>query len=322
MLSKVLNTKTLLILLAIAGAILVFTKLNKKEDRTFKSELVSIDTASVSKIVVIPKIGGGEPITITRTGKEWGLESAGKSYKSDKTTIRNVLAELSRMRTERVAAIDNSKWAEMEVTDSTGTRIQLYDGDKIISDLYLGKFSYTQTPSENPQQRQQTRMFSNIRPVDDDLVYVVEGFIKMTIQPNVNAYREKTLCALKQENINQLSFNYAGQEPFTVTRGEGGWLLNGSPADSTKTARYLANFLKLSTSVFIDDVVPESSVPAYSLTIDANNSVPIDLKAFTADSVNQYVVTSSLVPDTKYSGAKNRLFEKVFVGKNEFLKPE
>jgi len=322
MLSKVLNTKTLIILLVIAGAVLLFTKLNKKEDRTFKSELVSIDTARISKIVVIPKIGNGDNITMVRTGGDWSLESSGRTYKSDKGTIRNVLAELARMRTERVAATDESKWAEMEVTDSTGTRIQLFDGDDIITDLYLGKFSYTQTPAQNPQQRQQTRMFSSIRPVDDDLVYIVEGFIKMTIQPKVNAYRAKTLCALKKEDIKQLTFTYAGQEPFTVSQTENGWLLNGEPADSANTIRYLANLAKLTSSTYIDEVEPTNTTPSFALKIDANNSVPIELKAFDADSVNQYVVTSSLVSDAKYSGSKNRLFGKVFVEKEKFLKED
>ena len=322
MLSKILNTKTLIILLVILGAWLLYTQLNKKEDRTFKSQLVTVDTARVSQIVVIPKIGGGEPITITRNGADWNLESAGKSYKSDKASVRNVLAELSRMRTDRVAAIDPSKWAEMEVTDSTGTRVQLFDGDDLMADLYLGKFSYTQEPSANPQQRPQTRMFSNIRPVDDNLVYVVEGFIKMTIQPKVNAYRAKTLCSIKKEDINSMTFNYAGQNPFTLTRNEKGWMINDMPADSNETIRYLANFRKLTSSAFIDEVEPTNPAPSFTVKIDANNSAPVELKAYPADSVNQFIVTSSMVSDAKYSGAKNRLFDKIFVGPDKFIKKE
>jgi hypothetical protein len=43
------------------------------------------------------------------------------------------------------------------------------------------------------------------------------------------------------------------------------------------------------------------------------------MKAFPADSVNQYVVTSSLVSDAKYSGSKANLFKRIFVDKSEFM---
>ncbi len=69
MLSKFLNTKTLIILLLILGGIYLVTKLTEKEERTFKTELVAIDTSKVSKIVVIPKLGGGDQVTLTKTGE-------------------------------------------------------------------------------------------------------------------------------------------------------------------------------------------------------------------------------------------------------------
>ena len=153
MLSKILNTRTLIILLVVLGGIYLVTKLTEKEDRTFKSELVTIDTSRVTKMVIIPKTGAGSNITFTKSGNEWNLESEGRSYRPDPASIENILTELTRMRTERVASIDESKWDEMEVTDSTASRIQLYDGDEIITDLYLGKFSYSQAPQQNQYQQ-------------------------------------------------------------------------------------------------------------------------------------------------------------------------
>ena len=119
MLSKFLNTKTLIIILLVLGGIFALTKLTEKEDRTFKSELVAIDTSKVTKMVIIPKTGAGPNITFTRSGYDWSLESEGRSYTPDRSSINNILVELTRMRTERVAAIDESKWDEFEVTDST-----------------------------------------------------------------------------------------------------------------------------------------------------------------------------------------------------------
>jgi hypothetical protein len=323
MLSKFLNTRTLLILLVILVGIYFLTTLTDKKDRTFQSQLVQIDTAVVTKIEILPKTGGGDEIIMTKTGDEWTLASDGNSYQPDESAINNILAELVRMRTERVAATDDSKWKELEVTDSTATRVKIYEGDDLLTDLYLGKFSYTQAPQQNPYQRQQARMFTHIRPAGDDKVYVVEGFIKMSVQPNLDTYRAKTLAEVDPANVTRVSFNYPDMS-FTLSNENNTWMINGEPVDSSSTVRYLGKFRKLTSNNFIDDVTPESGEQPYVVTIEGNNFIPIELRAMPADSVNQYVITSSLIPNSKYSGSKGKLFDRVFVKPDEFLanKPE
>ncbi len=143
MLSKFLNTKTLIILLVVLGLIYLISKLTEREERTFKSEMVSIDTAVVTKMIIHPKLGDqGKEVSFTKTGAEWKLESDGKSYKPDPTSVKNILSELVRMKSERVAATEEAKWKEFEVTDSTATRIMLYNDSKLLADLYVGKFNY------------------------------------------------------------------------------------------------------------------------------------------------------------------------------------
>jgi hypothetical protein len=321
MLSKFLNTKTLIIIFIVLGGIFLVTKLTQKEDRTFKSELVTIDTSKVTKMVIIPKVGSdGQQITFTRSGNDWELEAGGKRYMPDESSIENILVELTRMRTERVAAIDESKWNELEVTDSTASRIQLFEGKDVIADLYLGKFSYTQAPQTNPMQRQQTRMFTHVRPHDDKTVYVVEGFIKMNVQPNVNTYRAKTLCAVNKEDITRIDYSYPGNEKMTLESRDGKWYLNGEETDSTKTARYLMKFTRLTNNSYVEDEVPMSSNPSHVVTVEGNNTLPVELRAYpTSDTTHQYLVTSSLIPDARFSGYKSRLFEKVFVPREEFF---
>lgn len=323
MLSKVLNTRTLVILLVIFGGILLITQLTKKEERTFKSELVTIDTSKVTKMVIIPKTGAGPNITFQRQGSNWTLESDGKEYAPDPSSIKNILNELTQMRTERVAAIDDSKWDEYEVTDSTGSRIQLYYDDKVAADLYLGKFSYTQAPQTNPMQRQQTRMFTHVRPVDDPTIYVVEGFIKMSVQPNVDTYRAKVLCALNKEDITRIRFDYPGNEDFTIERTGTGWSLNGTPADSTQTARYLQKYVRLTGNKYVDPPVEVGSTPTHTVVVEGNNFLPVELRAWpTNDTTINHAITSSLVPNTKFEGDKSRIFDKIFVGPEEFFAKE
>lgn len=321
MMSKFLNTKTLIILLVVLGAILVITELTKREDRSFRSQLVDIDTAQVTKIEIIPKIGGGDMITMTRNGYDWKLESGGKVYQQDNATIRNILTELARLRVERVAATGRDKWTELEVTDSTATRIKLYNDDDLLSDLYLGKFSYSQPEQANPYQRQQARMFTHVWPAEDEKVYVVEGFIKMNIQPKVDSYRAKILCNVDPQKITRVKFDYPDLD-FTVEKTDSVWMVDGQVADSTKTARFMNKFRRLTSSNFIDDVEPQQGAEASVITVEAEGISPVVIKALPADSVNQYVITSSKVADAKYSGSKGRLYDRIFVQPDEFLPDE
>ena len=116
-------------------------------------------------------------------------------------------------------------------------------------------------------------MYTNVRPVDEKVVYVVEGFIKMSIQPNIDTYRAKTLCAIKNENITKLSFDYPGQDKFTLQNQNGKWYLDGVETDSTNTARYLLKFGRLTSNNFVDDFQP-SGTPTHMLTIEGNNTMP------------------------------------------------
>jgi hypothetical protein len=325
MLSKILNIKTLLILLAILVIAYVIAKLTEGEDRTFKSEMVSIDSALVTKMIITPKLGeSAKEVTFTKTGVEWKLESDGKSYIPDPSSIKNILSELMRMKSERVAAIDQSKWKEFEVTDSTATRIKVYNGKKVIADLYVGKFSYAQAQGQqqNPYQQSKGKMSTFVRPAGDNAVYVIEGFIKMSIQANVNAYRNKTLFASNKDDLNKITFNYPEGNGFVLSKEDNKWLLNGIATDSTLTARYLSKLARVTSSNFIDEVSPLISTATHSVRIEGNNFAPVEIKAFPADTVNKYVVTTSLVPDAKYSGSKSGLFERVFVMKESFFPEE
>ncbi|MBM3435441.1 MAG: DUF4340 domain-containing protein [Bacteroidetes bacterium] len=321
MLSKFLNVKTLLILLGVLVIAYLIAKFTESEDRTFKSEMVSIDSALVTKMIITPKLGEtAKEVVFTRTGSEWRLESDGKSFIPDPSAVKNILSEMMKMKSERVAAIDKSKWNEFEVSDSTATRVKIYNGKKQIADLYVGKFSYAQPQGQqqNPYQQNKGKMSTYVRPAGDNEVYVVDGFIKMSIQPNVNAYRNKTLFASNKDDLNKLSFTYPDGQGFILAKEENKWLLNGVPADSALTVKYLNKLARVTSSNYIDEVTPLTSTPTHTLRIEGNNFSPVEIKAFPADTVNKYVVTSNLVPDAKYSGAKAGLFERIFIKKEDF----
>ncbi|RLD58545.1 MAG: hypothetical protein DRJ05_07860 [Bacteroidetes bacterium] len=324
MLNKFLNTKTLVILLIIVLGIYFLSDMFENEDRTFRSDLVSIDTAEITKIVIVPKIGGGDEISLIRTGSSWDLKSAGKSYKSDGAVIKNVLARLSLLKPERVAATNRSKWKGFEVTDSTSTRVKLYVGDKVGTEIYIGKFSYTQPPQgqgQMQQRQQQGKMSTHVRLAGEDEVYVVDGFLKMEIQANVDAYRDKTLVAVNNNDLTKLTFKYPDNDNFTLSLENNKWVINGMEADSANTAKYLQKLSKVTSNSFIDNINAVGSTPSHYVKFEGKNMLPVEIKAFPImDTINKFVVTTSRIPDAKFSGGKNNLFENIFPVKEDLVK--
>ncbi|HTA28164.1 MAG TPA: hypothetical protein VK809_10265, partial [Bacteroidia bacterium] len=60
----------------------------------------------------------------------------------------------------------------------------------------------------------------------------------------------------------------------------------------------------------------------FSLKIEGSSFSPAIIKAYPADTANQYAITSSINPGTYFSGKGNAMFSKVFRGKSAFMKKE
>lgn len=319
---KKLNVKTLIIILVILGGIYYISTLTGDKERSFRDVLVSIDTAAVTNIVInVPK--EELKITLSRTGEsQWEVSGNGNIYPADKSVVKNILSHYTKMEPSRVAATTEAKWKQYEVSDSTGTRVTLKNEGKELADVYIGKFSYSQPPQAGGQQQfQQQRgtMTSYVRLAGEEKVYAVEGFLKMAYQSDVNAFRNKSLVKVGKNDISKIEFSYPDRR-ITLAKEEGDWMMNGAPADSAKTVKYINNISRLNSANFVDPSTQKVSDATHRVTIEGSNFSPIELKAFpAADTAINYVVTSSANPGAEFDGSKAKLYEKVFVEETAFL---
>ncbi len=323
-----LNLKTLVILLVVLVAIYFIADMVGGNDRTFRSEIVKVDTANVTDIYISILKDNAE-IRLTRTGgpADWEVSSAGSSFVADPNIVKNILAQFTEMKPERIAATSKDKWAQFEVSDSTGTHVIVKDGNSELANVYVGKFSYSQPPAQaqqqqNPYQQQRGKMTSFIRVNEEDEVYAVEGFLKMTYQKDINSYRKKSLVDVNKDDLTRLVFNYPGFSTFSLIKNDTKWLLDGVVADSAKTAKYLTKIARLTSSDFLPPSTLKTNEATYKLTIEGNNISPIEIKAFPSDTIVKFVMTSSTNVGAEFNGGKGKLFEKVFVDQTEFLAGE
>ncbi|MBN1599419.1 MAG: DUF4340 domain-containing protein [Bacteroidales bacterium] len=326
MFSKI-STKWLTIIFAILLVLVVIVVVRNKSqstasrNRTFKSELTDFDTAKVNSLVIYPK-QKGDIIRLNRKDKGWNVEFEGSEYNADPSAIKGMLSSLVTLRATRIAANDKNKWKEFEVTDSAATIVQALEGKKIVADVYLGKFSYQQPKNANPYMQRQGSMTSYVRLAGDKEVYAVEGIIAMAFNRQPGDFRNRTIIRSSKENWNQLTIK-GKTGSFSLTKNDGGWMIDGLKADSNSVAKYINSLAYLSNSNFIDESVLLSQTPAYTLTIEGENMAgPIKVDACPADTANMFAITSSLNNGTWFSGKESGLFEKIFKPKESFLPAE
>ncbi len=313
--SKKAINKTLSIIFIILLAVVIITYIidSEKGDRTFKKELVTTDTSKVTSINILPKKDTSY-IKIFRTSdNNWKLRYKGKNVNADKNTVNEMLKELTNLQPKSVAATSQTKWKEFEVTDSLATRVKLLKGSKTVADVMIGKFSYKQ----NPMTRR-TEITSYVRLSNENMVYAIDGFLNMTFNRKPKSFRDNTVISSKANSWNKITYNYPSDSSFTLIKQKNKWMVNGLLADSIITIRYLRTISHLNNSNFIDNINYKNNKPVYSVKIEGNNMKSIEINAFSTDSLNQYVVTSSENKGTYFDGSK--ILKKLYVNKNYFRK--
>lgn len=319
-----MNYKVLAILLVLLLGVYIITRLieARKGERSFREELVSLNPDEVTSVIYYPQPGDPSEIKLVKGPDGWKVSQGNSKYNADPGVVERTIDMLVELKPERIAATEKSGWKSYQVDDSTGIRVKLLHDSRVIADLVVGKFSYTPQQNASPYQQQQGKMTSYVRLWDEDEVYAVDGFLKMSFQNDVKSFRDRSLVRFNREDIVRIDYSSPGGESFSLSKQGDDYLAGGLLADSATTVKYLSTLARLSSSDFVDDASIDYNNPDYSMKIQAQNSTPVQIFAFEADSVNKYIITSSINEGTFWSGSKTGLFDKLFVSKDHFFKKD
>ena len=167
-----------------------------KRSRSFKTDLIQIDTASVTTINLYPKSDEQKEITLSKENGIWVAMQGTVTTKANQSAVHSLLSNLQLIKTKRVAAKKPDKWKDYEVEETNGSRVKVYAGSQLLEDFIVGRFSFNQ----------QTRSgLSFVRLTNADEVYAVDGFLSMTMSQGFNSYRIKDFLTLNKDNITGIS---------------------------------------------------------------------------------------------------------------------
>ena len=320
--NKKMNNKVLLAVLAILILVFLTTNYlkNNNSDNILQTDLVSVDTAKVSEIIIHPADKNKKDVTFANDNGIWSVKSGEVKTRTKDGDMDRILDELAKIKIERLITKSKEKWEKYQLTDSLATLLEIKEkGSSTPLKLYLGKVNY-QAPQGGGGQfnAQNFSAQTNIRVNDDDKVYLVNGFLGMIFNRDFNAWRNNDFIKLDQNSLTELQFTYPGDSSFTLSKVDSLWSLGNESPDSVKLAQYLGLLSNKNISEFVDDYTP-ASAPEHVLKISGNNMKDIEVKCYRDAVQSRYLMESSLNPDVFFASKEDGVFGQIFIGHGAVL---
>jgi hypothetical protein len=265
--------------------------------------LEQIDTAKVSKVTIE---ANGELVDIYQKAGLWKLKlSDGKIVGGSDANIKSALGALLTVKPSRMASRKESKWTEYQVDDSTGTRVQVYEGSDKTLDIMLGRFGV----------QGQKSYHTFVRLNEDKEVYVANNFMNFSVPSDAASYRNQQLMRTDQDTLIAVTLNYPADSSVQLSNNGGLWFANGQLADSTAIIDYFSELDFVNSKAFEDDK-ENIAIPVLTARYSFSNREDITIEAYQKN--NEWVINSSENKESYFKDAE--LMKSLFVGLSYFVK--
>lgn len=304
------NVKNIRLLGFLVILVLVYVGLkvfkNTSRSKSFRQELVQIDTSLVSKLVISK---AGNSFQVMKEDGSWKVSiSDGKNVDATASSVRNALGTLLGIQPDRIATRDPNKWSEYQV-DTTGTRVRVYEGNKNTLDLIIGRFGV--------QGQRQFHTF--VRLEGDDEVYAANDFMGISFPSEPKSFRNSRFLQMETDSIYQITFQYPADSSYILSKRDSVWYIGLQPADSASVAEYLSELRFISSTEFVDDVDPNMLInPVYKVEIESNGKENEIVEAYSHPKY-ELIFHSSYNPKAYFSDEK--LNSRIFKGMEGLLNP-
>ena len=308
MFRKISNLR-LIIFLAVLALIYLSLRMFRHTGRSssFKTELVQIDTANVSKISVDKKGTHFEVFKDDNGMWKVTLPGKNKTVEATASSVKNSLNGLLSIVPSRMVTRDPANWAEYQV-DTSGTRVRVYEGSKNTLDLIIGKFGV--------QGRQS--FYTYVRLNDDNTVYSADNFMGISYFSNPDGFRNSRFLQVNPDSIKQVTFSYPADSSFALTNPDSVWYLGPQKADSASVAKYLSALRYVTDTKYVDDVNPAAlNNPVFTAAIDFKGMKTIKINAY-QNPIHGLILHSGYNPNNYFSDST--IVKRIFKGREEFLK--
>jgi hypothetical protein len=173
-----------------------------------------------------------------------------------------------------------------------------------MEELHLGKFDFNQEARTAK---------SYVRHLNDDNVYVVDGFLSMSLGGDLNSFRNRSLTNLSEDEITSLSVEFDGTS--RRVRKENYWVDDDNQVlDTAQMDQYVTTISKLNGATYQDNFDPAQSNKIAALSIYTSTAEsPIEISCYAiSGSEKLFVIHSSENQESYFSSDSSGLFKRIF----------
>ncbi|MEN7548298.1 DUF4340 domain-containing protein [Rapidithrix thailandica] len=292
--------------------------------KTLKETLVNIQRDRVSRVLIDK---GGEQLELINQDNSWKVKlDNGKYAQAMESSAKELLSNLASIQPSRLVAKRATQWKDYQV-DSTGTRVQVFEGEKRTLDIVLGRLAMKAQP-QNIQPgmygRQQQAFYSFVRLQGDENVYAADNFMSLSVSTKADAYRNKKLLTFNRDSIHRVSFLLPDEKSFVLEKtADKQWEIEGQQADSVHVEHYLSELAYVNGQAFADGVNPEGfTKAAYSLLINEEGKPePVQVHIFEHPQY-KFILNSSENKEAYFADPDSLLFKQIVKYPLDFIKQE
>jgi len=216
------------------------------------------------------------------------------------------------LKAKRIVTKEPGHYNEYEITDSLASKVEVWEGNKMVADLEVGGFRFDQ----------QTRSASSyIKSTKKPEVYEVDGFLSMGLKAKFDQFRDKKLVKASMDDLTLLEWTGANQPKQAIQKDNGAWYYAGMEAvDSTKFKTYLTGLVNAQGAEFSELKNTNGLSLLEQVKLNGNNMTePTVISAYAAqDTLKPFLIASSANPDAVFKSDSNGLYKKIFLDLRPF----
>lgn len=242
-----LGKRSIFWLLIISVGLIVFSGLlwwmDDRSDRSFDPYLVRIDAESVTRVELYPElITDSAGFELLKRGDVWVLKTETEEKKADTQLVREMLTALNNIRLMRVVSRNPEKWSFYCVTDSVGSRVKAYAGNRLLADFHMGAMVVVDPSgagSETHPYLDYDLINYYVRRSDRNEVYMASGFFGYHFTRSSDNWYDRTLIKADPYYWDVIESAGVDSLNFTLVRQGVKWMREGKELDEAEMSAYL-----------------------------------------------------------------------------------
>jgi len=179
---KLKNNHLILFLFFIIVLVAVLFYFNRKKEKgVFPDKVLSITAKEIVSLEITPSFDTDKKFRVYKKNNKWFVSSGSRTLEADTTFVNSALAEIEKIRPDRLVTRDQSLWKEYGV-DSSGTLLIIHlKNDKTLS-VVIGNMTF----------QDDIYVSSYIRLTNQNEVFASECYLEGTIKKDIMGWVRKT----------------------------------------------------------------------------------------------------------------------------------